>query len=118
MSSSYFPLERLKLFFILAKRWDVWRAQDGVRLSFTSNLVQTHDGYLWLSTQSGLTRFDGIRLFVERARLVATAGLAPERDGQREPGDGQVGEAVADETGADHPFQGGVVAGSAGGGGN
>jgi signal transduction histidine kinase/ligand-binding sensor domain-containing protein len=39
---------------------DVWRAQDGVRLSFTSNLVQTHDGYLWLSTQSGLTRFDGL----------------------------------------------------------
>src|ERR687896_326815 len=38
---------------------DAWRAQDGVRLAFTSNLVQTREGYLWLSTQSGLTRFDG-----------------------------------------------------------
>ena len=43
---------------------DVWRAQDGVRLAFTSNLVQTHDGYLWLSTQSGLARFDGHRFAV------------------------------------------------------
>src|SRR5919112_4239954 len=43
---------------------DAWRAQDGVRLAFTSNLVQTREGYLWLSTQSGLTRFDGFRFRV------------------------------------------------------
>ncbi|QJR34074.1 sensor histidine kinase [Gemmatimonas groenlandica] len=43
---------------------DVWRAQDGVRLAFTSNLVQTSDGYLWLSSQAGLTRFDGARFTV------------------------------------------------------
>lgn len=45
-------------------RVDVWRAQDGVRLAFTSNLVRTRDGYLWLSSQSGLTRFDGVRFKV------------------------------------------------------
>jgi ligand-binding sensor domain-containing protein len=44
--------------------FNVWRAQDGVRLSFASNLVQTRDGYLWLSSQSGLTRFDGLRFKV------------------------------------------------------
>lgn len=42
-------------------RLDVWRAQDGVRLAFTSNLVETRDGYLWLSSESGVTRFDGVR---------------------------------------------------------
>jgi signal transduction histidine kinase/ligand-binding sensor domain-containing protein len=43
---------------------DVWRKQEAVRLTFASNLVQTSDGYLWLSSQSGLTRFDGVRFTV------------------------------------------------------
>ncbi len=43
---------------------DVWRRQDAVRLAFVSNLVQTADGYLWLSSQSGLARFDGVRFTV------------------------------------------------------
>jgi signal transduction histidine kinase/ligand-binding sensor domain-containing protein len=45
-------------------RLDVWRAQDGVRLAFTSNMVETRDGYLWLSSESGVTRFDGVRFTV------------------------------------------------------
>ena len=32
-----------------------------MRLAHVSNLVQTDDGYLWMSTQSGLARFDGVR---------------------------------------------------------
>lgn len=43
---------------------DTWRVQDGVRLAFTSNLVETRDGYLWLSSESGVTRFDGVRFTV------------------------------------------------------
>jgi signal transduction histidine kinase/ligand-binding sensor domain-containing protein len=43
---------------------DTWRSQDGVRLAFTSNLVITRDGYLWLSSESGVTRFDGNRFKV------------------------------------------------------
>ncbi len=43
---------------------DVWHEQDSLRLAFTSNLVETRDGYLWLSSQSGLTRFDGVRFTV------------------------------------------------------
>jgi ligand-binding sensor domain-containing protein len=35
-----------------------------VRLAFTSNLVETRDGYLWLSSESGFTRFDGMRFKV------------------------------------------------------
>jgi ligand-binding sensor domain-containing protein len=49
---------------------DVWRSQDGARLAFTSNLVETRDGYLWLSSQSGLTRFDGVRFTVFNGRTV------------------------------------------------
>lgn len=40
---------------------DTWRSHEEVKLAFTSNLVQTRDGYLWLSSQSGLVRFDGVR---------------------------------------------------------
>ncbi|GJG89765.1 hypothetical protein tb265_49460 [Gemmatimonadetes bacterium T265] len=56
---------------------DVWRRQDAVRLAFTSNLVQTRDGYLWLSTQSGLARFDGVRFTVfDPSNTPALRGLA------------------------------------------
>jgi len=41
-------------------QFDVWRAQDGVR----RNLVQTRDGCLWLSSESGVTRCDGVRFKV------------------------------------------------------
>ena len=56
---------------------DVWRRQDAVRLAFVSNLVQTRDGYLWLSSQSGLARFDGVRFTVfDAANTPAFRGLA------------------------------------------
>ena len=69
---------------------DIWRSQDDVKLAFTSNLVQTGDGYLWLSSQAGLVRFDGARFKVidadnapalaGRTRLI-TIPLAEDRDG-------------------------------------
>ena len=69
---------------------DIWTAQDDVRLAFTSNLVETRDGYLWLSSESGLTRFDGFRFKVfdavnapalhGRARLF-TIPLAEDNEG-------------------------------------
>ncbi len=38
-----------------------WRIQDGV-LSGTANAIsQTTDGYLWIGTEAGLVRFDGVR---------------------------------------------------------
>ena len=69
---------------------DTWRSQEEVRLAFTSNLVQTHDGYLWLSSQSGLVRFDGVRFKAftadnspalrGRTRII-TIPLAQDREG-------------------------------------
>jgi ligand-binding sensor domain-containing protein len=39
----------------------VWRMDDGLSDNNVSGIVQTSDGYLWVSTDSGLARFDGTR---------------------------------------------------------
>ena len=38
-----------------------WRVQDGAFTGTPSAIAQTMDGYLWIGTNSGLTRFDGVR---------------------------------------------------------
>jgi ligand-binding sensor domain-containing protein/signal transduction histidine kinase len=38
-----------------------WKIRDGFPSSEISSIAQTHDGYLWLGTESGLFRFDGVR---------------------------------------------------------
>jgi signal transduction histidine kinase/ligand-binding sensor domain-containing protein len=38
-----------------------WRIQDGVFSGAPTAVVQTRDGYLWIGTESGLVRFDGVR---------------------------------------------------------
>src|SRR5262245_58570013 len=38
-----------------------WRIQDGVFSGAPNALAQTPDGYIWIGTQSGLVRFDGVR---------------------------------------------------------
>jgi len=39
-----------------------WTIGDGLLNSRVSAIAQTPDGYLWLGTESGLLRFDGIRM--------------------------------------------------------
>ncbi|HWY71290.1 MAG TPA: two-component regulator propeller domain-containing protein [Terriglobales bacterium] len=38
-----------------------WRIQDGVFSGAPHAITQTADGYLWIGTESGLLRFDGVR---------------------------------------------------------
>ena len=38
-----------------------WRIQDGVFNGPPNAIAQTTDGYLWIGTQNGLIRFDGVR---------------------------------------------------------
>jgi signal transduction histidine kinase/ligand-binding sensor domain-containing protein len=38
-----------------------WRIRDGDFSSQISSIAQTPDGYLWLGTEGGLLRFDGVR---------------------------------------------------------
>jgi PAS domain S-box-containing protein len=38
-----------------------WRIEDGVFAGAPNVMAQTTDGYLWIGTQAGLMRFDGVR---------------------------------------------------------
>src|SRR5579883_463337 len=39
----------------------IWQTQQGLAESTVYSVIQTRDGYLWLGTQAGLVRFDGVR---------------------------------------------------------
>jgi signal transduction histidine kinase/streptogramin lyase len=45
-------------------RHQVWNTGEGLPQSSVESMVQTRDGYLWLGTQEGLARFDGVRFTV------------------------------------------------------
>ena len=38
-----------------------WQTDQGLPNNTVNAIVQTHDGYLWLGTDEGLARFDGVR---------------------------------------------------------
>ena len=42
----------------------VWQVDDGLPAANVTGIAQTRDGYLWLGTQSGLARFDGVNFEV------------------------------------------------------
>ncbi len=42
----------------------VWRTEDGLPQNSVSSIAQTADGYIWLGTEGGLTRFDGFQFLV------------------------------------------------------
>src|SRR5215470_16119868 len=39
-----------------------WKIRDGFTSGYTYSITQTPDGYLWLGTELGLVRFDGVRV--------------------------------------------------------
>src|SRR5713101_9066015 len=43
---------------------EVWNEDRGLPQSSVTSIVQTPDGYLWLGTQEGLVRFDGVKFDV------------------------------------------------------
>jgi PAS domain S-box-containing protein len=43
---------------------EVWSERDGLPQNFVNALAQTPDGYLWLGSERGLVRFDGLRFTV------------------------------------------------------
>jgi len=43
-----------------------WRIEDGVFAGAPNVMAQTTDGYLWIGTQAGLMRFDGVRFVLWR----------------------------------------------------
>ncbi len=45
-------------------RWQRWSISEGLPSSVVQSITQTRDGYIWLGTQEGLARFDGLRFTV------------------------------------------------------
>jgi ligand-binding sensor domain-containing protein len=45
-------------------RLDLWGAKDGLPPRTIRAITQTADGYLWLATDGGLVRFDGVSFHV------------------------------------------------------
>ena len=43
---------------------DTWSIEDGLPQITATCLAQDHTGYIWVGTQSGLARFDGVRFVV------------------------------------------------------
>lgn len=41
-----------------------WQVEDGLPHNAVQAIAQTEDGYLWIGTQNGLARFDGVRFTV------------------------------------------------------
>jgi len=39
----------------------VWQTEEGLPAANVTGIAQTRDGYLWLGTQNGLARFDGVQ---------------------------------------------------------
>jgi ligand-binding sensor domain-containing protein len=66
---------------------DVWTDQNGLPQNSIQALVQTKDGYLWMGTQEGLVRFDGMRFTVyDRSNVPAMSSqnvlcLSQDKDG-------------------------------------
>src|SRR5882757_5764582 len=66
---------------------DVWTTENGLPQNDVTNLIQTRDGYLWLGTNGGLVRFDGIRFTVfdtgntPELRSSRILSLCEDRDG-------------------------------------
>jgi ligand-binding sensor domain-containing protein/two-component sensor histidine kinase len=47
---------------------DVWDGDSGLPQNSVDAILQTRDGYLWLGTQEGLVRFDGVRFTIFDSR--------------------------------------------------
>jgi signal transduction histidine kinase/ligand-binding sensor domain-containing protein len=39
----------------------IWTTRDGLPADDVQSIIQTRDGYLWIGTEEGLARFDGVR---------------------------------------------------------
>src|SRR5262245_33534988 len=42
----------------------MWQIEQGLPQNSVQAILQTRDGYLWLGTQEGIARFDGVRFAV------------------------------------------------------
>jgi signal transduction histidine kinase/ligand-binding sensor domain-containing protein len=48
----------------------VWQSDDGLPHNSTTTIVQRRDGFIWIGTQGGLVRFDGLTFVPARSPLI------------------------------------------------
>src|ERR1700730_2991307 len=54
----------------------IWQTQQGLPQGTIYSLLQSHSGYPWLGTQTGLSRFDGVRFeTLENVRRTAPSNV-------------------------------------------
>ena len=53
-----------------------WQTPEGLSQTSVYSVTQTHDGYLWIGTQSGVLRFDGVEFNPVRALQANSLGDA------------------------------------------
>jgi ligand-binding sensor domain-containing protein len=64
---------------------DAWRVEEGLPDNSVDAITQTPDGYLWLGTQGGLVRFDGVSFTTVRdpaLKITRVRQLYVDRSGQ------------------------------------
>jgi ligand-binding sensor domain-containing protein/signal transduction histidine kinase len=70
-----------------------WQVEDGLPHNSVNEILQTRDGYLWLATNDGLARFDGVHFTVfglrEGLPSLRVLVLLEDRDGALWVGTGQ-----------------------------
>jgi PAS domain S-box-containing protein len=95
-----------------------WRVRDGFGNGPLHSIAQTHDGYLWLGTESGLLRFDGARAVLwqpprdEHLPSNVVQGLLVSRDGTLWIGTGKGLASWKDGKLAQYPEMAGWIVGS------
>lgn len=64
-----------------------WSESDGISISMITSLAQTREGYLWIGTQGGLIRFDGVKFLkfntqnISEMKINHITTLYADRDG-------------------------------------
>jgi signal transduction histidine kinase/ligand-binding sensor domain-containing protein len=64
LSVVFFVLFSVSCIWAAEFRIDRWTTAEGLPQNTINAIVQTRDGYLWLGTFGGLTRFDGVRFTI------------------------------------------------------
>ncbi|HEV7239840.1 MAG TPA: two-component regulator propeller domain-containing protein [Thermoanaerobaculia bacterium] len=62
MATAVFALDPARA--LTQSRLSVWTSESGLPQNTIDAIVQTRDGYLWIGTEEGLVRFDGVRFVV------------------------------------------------------
>jgi ligand-binding sensor domain-containing protein/signal transduction histidine kinase len=51
--------------------YEIWTTDDGLPMGVVNGVLQTRDGYLWVATEQGVARFDGVRFEVFSAGTIS-----------------------------------------------